>query len=129
MTKKGYVYFVTNKTNQVLYIGVTNSLVRRISEHVDHRGSSFTVKYNCTKLVYFEVFPDIEQAIHREKQLKHFKRDWKNQLVSAINPQWLDLAEGLIGDPDEMPGQAGHDGASDQEMPGQAGHDGTGGWT
>ena len=106
MKKKGYIYFVTNKSNKVLYVGVTNSLVRRTSEHGEHRESSFTVKYNCTKLVYFEVFPDIEQAIQREKQLKHFKREWKDQLVNAVNPTWRDLAEGLIDDPDEMPGQS-----------------------
>lgn len=109
MNKKGYIYFVTNKTNNVLYIGVTNSLVRRASEHEAHCGSTFTAKYNCTKLVYYEVFPDIEQAIKREKQLKHFKREWKNQLVNSINPGWEDLAVGMIADPEEMPGQAGHD--------------------
>ena len=106
MKKKGYIYFVTNKSNKVLYVGVTNSLVRRASEHGEHRGSSFTVKYNCTKLVYFEVFPDIELAIQREKQLKHFKREWKDQLVNVVNPTWRNLAEELIDDPDEMPGRS-----------------------
>ncbi len=105
MNKKGYVYFVTNKSNRVLYTGVTNSLIRRTSEHGGHRGSAFTSKYNCEKLVYFEVFPDIEQAIRREKQLKHFKREWKDELVHAVNPEWRDLTEGLAGDPEEMPGQ------------------------
>ena len=104
--KKAYIYFVTNKSNRVLYAGVTNSLIRRSSEHGNHRGSVFTSKYNCSKLVYFEVFPDIEQAIEREKQLKHFKREWKDQLVRSVNPEWRDLAEGLAGDPDEMPGQS-----------------------
>ena len=65
---------MTNVANSVLYIGVTNSLKRRIGEHAEGTGSVFTHKYNCTKLVYFEAFPDIEQAISREKQLKHFKR-------------------------------------------------------
>ena len=101
---------MTNKTNRVLYTGVTNSLVRRSSEHGNHQGSMFTQKYNCGKLVYFEVFPDIEQAIKREKQLKHFKREWKNQLVDSINPDWRDLMEGMVTDPEEMPGQAVHDG-------------------
>lgn len=105
MEKKGYIYFVTNWSNKVLYTGVTNSLVRRSSEHGEHRGSAFTYKYNCCKLVYYEVFPDIEQAIKREKQLKHFKREWKDELVNKVNPEWLDLTEGLVADPEGMPGQ------------------------
>lgn len=100
MEEKGYVYFMTNRTNNVLYVGVTNSLTRRIVEHAEGRGSVFTSKYNCSKLVYFEVFPTIEQAISREKQLKHFKREWKNQLVETVNPEWRDLSESVISDPD-----------------------------
>jgi putative endonuclease len=100
MEEKGYIYFMTNRTNNVLYIGVTNSLTRRIVEHAEGRGSVFTSKYNCSKLVYFEVFPTIEQAISREKQLKHFKREWKNQLVETVNPEWRDLSESVISDPD-----------------------------
>ena len=91
---------MANRSNSVLYVGVTNSLKRRISEHNQGRGSAFTNKYNCTKLVYFECFPDIEQAILREKQLKHFKRTWKNELVNAINSAWQDLGASIIADPD-----------------------------
>ena len=83
--------------------------MRRSSEHAERRGATFTDRYNCDKLVYFEVFPDIEQAITREKQLKHFKREWKDQLVNAINPEWRDLMDGMVGDPEEMPDQIGHD--------------------
>ena len=90
---------MTNVTNGVLYIGVTNSLKRRISEHAEGSGSVFTHKYNCTKLVYFESYPDIEQAITREKQLKHFKRAWKDKLVTSINPDWRDLAPDIIANP------------------------------
>ena len=100
MENKGYIYFMTNTSNKVLYIGVTNSLKRRISEHSAGQGSQFTHKYNCSKLVYFEVFPDIEQAIKREKQLKHFKREWKDDLVMKLNPEWKDLAPEIILDPD-----------------------------
>ena len=100
MEEKGYIYFMTNRTNNVLYIGVTSSLTRRIVEHAEGRGSVFTSKYNCSKLVYFEVFPTIEQAISREKHLKHFKREWKNQLVETVNPEWRDLSESVISDPD-----------------------------
>ena len=99
MDHKGYIYFMTNASNKVLYIGVTNSLKRRISEHAEGHGSAFTSKYNCSKLVYYETFPDIEQAIAREKQLKHFKRAWKDELVNALNPTWNDLGLSLIADP------------------------------
>ena len=98
METKGYIYFMTNVSNRVLYIGVTNSLKRRIAEHVAGRGSAFTHKYNCTKLIYFEVFPDIEQAITRERQLKHFKRAWKDELVNSLNPAWRDLAPDVVQD-------------------------------
>ena len=91
---------MTTSSNKVLYIGVTNSLKRRVAEHAEGTGSEFTSKYNCNKLVYYESFPDIEQAIVREKQIKHFKREWKNQLVEAINPEWLDLKHDIVLDPD-----------------------------
>ena len=100
MQKKGYIYFMTNQTNKVLYTGVTNSLKRRAREHFEGHGSVFTSKYNCNKLVYFEQLPSIEQAIEREKQLKHFKREWKNQLVDTLNPQCEDLSHSIIDDPD-----------------------------
>lgn len=99
MEHKGYIYFMTNVSNSVLYIGATNSLKRRIIEHAEGMGSAFTHKYNCTKLVYFESFPDIEQAIAREKQLKHFKREWKNELVNGMNPEWRDLGSEVVMDP------------------------------
>ena len=100
MEHKGYVYFMTTSSNKVLYVGVTNSLKRRVAEHAEGTGSEFTSKYNCNKLVYYESFPDIEQAILREKQIKHFKREWKNQLVEVVNPEWLDLKQDLVIDPD-----------------------------
>ena len=99
MEHKGYIYFMTNVSNSVLYIGVTNSLKRRIIEHEEGMGSAFTHKYNCTKLVYFESFPDIEQAIAREKQLTHFKRAWKDELVNGMNPEWRDLGSEVVMDP------------------------------
>ena len=100
MEKKGYVYFMTNAANRVLYVGVTNSLKRRIEEHAAGVGAVFTSKYRCNKLVYFEAFPGIEQAIRREKQIKHFKREWKDELVDGMNPQWRDLAGEVLGDPE-----------------------------
>ncbi len=100
MEKKGYIYFMVNASNRVMYVGVTNSLKRRMVEHAEGRGAEFTRKYNCTKLVYYEKFLDIEQAIVREKQLKHFKRDWKDELVEGMNPEWRDLAGEVVLDPD-----------------------------
>jgi len=87
-----YVYFMTNTHNTVLYTGVTNNLERRIWEHKNgiDKGS-FTYKHNCHKLVYYEVFGDIEYAIAREKQLKNWKRAWKNELIVKMNPDWRDL--------------------------------------
>ena len=99
METKGYIYIMTNSSNKVLYVGVTNSLKRRIAEHTDGRGSAFTSKYDCHKLVYYEVFPDIEQAIAREKQLKHFKRAWKEDLINGFNPGWEDLGVSIIANP------------------------------
>ena len=93
MAEKGYVYFMTNKSNQVLYIGVTNNLEKRVAQHKNHEYKGFTDKYNCTKLVYYEEFKDIGAAIIREKQIKNWHRDWKNNLVYQINPKWKDLSE------------------------------------
>ena len=69
-SKIGYIYFMANNSNSVLYIGVTSNLVKRINEHKQHVIEGFTKKYNCVKLVYFEVFDDIYFAIEREKQLR-----------------------------------------------------------
>ena len=99
MEHKGYLYFMTNSYNTVIYIGVTNSLKRRICEHSEGRGSRFTAKYYCKKLVYFESFPTIEQAIAREKLLKRYKRAWKNKMIETINPGWDDLGPTIINDP------------------------------
>jgi len=99
MEHKGYIYFVTNCRNTALYIGVTNSLKRRVLEHSGGHGSQFTSKYRCDKLVYFETFPDIKQAIAREKLLKRYKREWKNALVEKENPSWDDLGGLIVEDP------------------------------
>ena len=95
----GYIYFMTNRTNKVLYVGMTSDLKRRIAEHIEGSGSAFTRKYHCCKLVYYECFADIDQAIIREKQLKYFKREWKNALVDEVNPEWKDLYEGMVMNP------------------------------
>ena len=77
-----------------MYIGVTSQLFIRMNEHRDGKfADSFTSKYNCTKLVYYENFLNIEEAIAREKQLKNWRREWKQNLINEANPQWRDLFE------------------------------------
>ncbi len=74
-----------------MYIGVTNDLVRRLYEHKNKLYDGFTKKYNLNKLVYFELFFDINEAVKREKEIKKWRRDKKNKLVESINPEWRDL--------------------------------------
>ena len=86
-----YVYMMTNRYSNVLYIGVTNDLVRRVWEHRNHLiNDSFTARYHLTKLVYFEMTNDIHSAIAREKQMKSWNRARKNALVESQNPTWED---------------------------------------
>ena len=93
MLKSYYVYILTNKTNNVLYIGVTNDLERRVYEHKNKLVEGFTAKYNLSKLVYFKETGSIESAILREKQLKRWHRDWKINLIKEKNPEFNDLSE------------------------------------
>ena len=88
-----YVYILTNWNDKVMYIGVTNDLQRRLQQHIHGIVDGFTKKYNIHKLVYYEYTPDIKAAIKREKELKGWRRDKKNQLVESANPQWLDLSK------------------------------------
>jgi putative endonuclease len=87
---------MTNISNRVLYIGVTNDLIRRVYEHKQHVVKGFTEKYNVTKLVYFEQTNDAYTAIGREKQLKRWRREKKNKLIDTINPEWSDLYPDLL---------------------------------
>ncbi|MBI5619511.1 GIY-YIG nuclease family protein, partial [Candidatus Gottesmanbacteria bacterium] len=83
-------------THTVLYTGVTNHLARRSFEHKFHYGSSFTSRYNVVKLVYYEIFTDIREAIKREKQIKAGSRKKKLDLINTLNPKWEDLFEKII---------------------------------
>ena len=94
--KQYYIYIATNITNAVLYIGVTNDLIRRMYEHRHKLIVGFTSKYNITKLVYYEVFDDIKEAIKREKQLKGGSRQKKLDLITKVNPMFKDLYEEII---------------------------------
>ena len=101
MNKSSFVYFMTNAYNNVLYVGVTNDLVRRVAEHKAKVNKGFTYKFNVDKLVYFESIHSIIDAIAREKQIKNWKREWKNELVNKENPDWEDLSDS-IGVTDEV---------------------------
>jgi putative endonuclease len=94
--KNYYVFIVTNKPRGTLYIGMTNNLVRRVYEHRNGLIDGFTRKYNLEKLVYFEAFNRVEDAIHREKRLKKWNRQWKIELIEKVNPDWIDLYEQLV---------------------------------
>ena len=93
--KQYYVYIMTTNRNTVLYIGVTNDLIRRVYEHKEKLADGFTRKYNIVKLVYYEVFEDIENAIFREKQIKAGSREKKVQLINSMNGEWRDLYDEL----------------------------------
>jgi putative endonuclease len=96
MGKGGCTYIMTNKHHTTLYVGVTSDLYGRIIEHIEKKyPSSFTARYNITKLVYFESFNSIEEAIAREKQLKAGSRAAKIKLIESTNPQWKDLMEDI----------------------------------
>jgi len=88
-----YVYIMTNKNNNVLYTGMNNDLKRRTYEHKMKLIEGFTKKYNCTKLVFYEIYRDSYQAIVREKQIKAGSRKKKIELIEKMNPTWRDLAE------------------------------------
>ena len=92
MSKSYYAYILASKRNGTLYIGVTNNLQRRIEQHKSKQAKGFTEKYNVNKLVFFEEFSNIGDAIKSEKQLKAWKRSWKLRLIEESNPEWRDLS-------------------------------------
>jgi putative endonuclease len=93
--KQPHIYIMTNIKNTTLYIGVTSQLVQRVYQHKSKLTLGFTNKYNLNKLVYFESFETMYEAITREKQLKNWRRAWKKNLIEQINPNWLDLSKDL----------------------------------
>jgi len=95
MDRQYYVYIMTNKRNTVIYTGITNDLRRRVYEHREKQAEGFTKKYNATKLVYYEILQDVENAILREKQIKGGSRRKKIELVDSMNKEWRDLYEEL----------------------------------
>ncbi|WP_290746282.1 GIY-YIG nuclease family protein [Fibrobacter sp. UBA4309] len=91
MPNSYYTYIMSNQSNSTIYVGVTNNIERRAFEHMDGSGAKFTSKYKINKLVYFERYTEVKDAIQREKQLKGWKREKKNNLISQMNPEWRDL--------------------------------------
>jgi putative endonuclease len=94
--KTGYVYIVASKSRNALYIGVTSNLIQRIWQHKNEVTDGHSKKYKTHDLVHYEVFGDIERAITREKQLKNWHREWKDNLISEHNPDWEDLYNSLM---------------------------------
>jgi putative endonuclease len=94
--KQYYIYILTNQYNTVFYVGVTNNLIRRVYEHKNKLVKGFTSKYNLNKLVYYEVFSDVRDAIYREKQIKSWNRKKKIEMIEKFNPEWKDLYEEII---------------------------------
>jgi putative endonuclease len=94
-----YIYITTNSEKTVLYIGVTNNLVKRLNEHYENRGKpeTFAGKYYCYNLVYWEVYQFVNQAISREKELKKWRRGKKDDLINSFNPEWKFLNDEIGG--------------------------------
>ena len=94
--KRPAIYIMTNKRNGTLYTGVTSDLVKRIYQHKNTVTPSFTHRYDCKLLVYYEIHEDMLGAIAREKQIKGGSRKKKIALIEAVNPKWCDLSTGLL---------------------------------
>ena len=93
--KRYYVYILASKRNGTLYIGVTSNLSERVMQHKEKRYSSFTAKYNVDKLVYYQEFSDIREALLAEKRMKKWNREWKLNMIEKVNPDWVDLSGSL----------------------------------
>ena len=108
---------MANKHNTTLYTGVTNDLPRRVAEHKLHINKGFTDHYYVEKLVYFEICKDMTTAIQREKQVKKWHREWKEELINDMNPEWKDLADDIGVDEEYMQSvkENYEDRASDEE--------------
>ena len=94
MSKEYFTYIMTNQYNTVLYTGITGNLAGRVWQHKERRIEGFTKRYNVTKLVYYEIYEDVRDAIMREKQIKGWLRSKKIALIESLNPKWEDLSDG-----------------------------------
>ena len=94
--KSGYVYILASKRNGTLYVGVTSDLVKRMWEHRNNFVDGFTKRYGVHKLVWYEEYDNIEDAIAREKAIKRWRREWKLRRIEKLNPAWRDLYEDIL---------------------------------
>jgi len=92
LDKKYCVYIMTNKNNNVIYVGMSGKLKERIYQHKNKNSKGFTNRYNLNKLVYYEIFDFPNETIKREKQIKKWNREWKINLINDLNPDWNDLS-------------------------------------
>lgn len=98
MSKQYYVYILAKARNSTFYTGVTNDLMRRVWEHKQEVAEGFTKKHGVKRLVYYEIFDDIDAAVWREKLIKKWRRAIKMDAIERMNPQWNDLYEELVGE-------------------------------
>jgi putative endonuclease len=96
VSKQYYVYLITNERYGTLYVGVTNDLLRRVYEHREGVVQGFSKQHGLGRLVWFEAHDDVLAAIKREKVIKRWRRDWKMNLIQAMNPNWDDLYESIV---------------------------------
>ncbi|MES1986319.1 MAG: GIY-YIG nuclease family protein [Pseudomonadota bacterium] len=96
MNKPGYVYIMASQQNGTVYIGVTSDLVKRVYQHRNGLIEGFTKKYGCKILVWFQAFDNLDEARHRELQMKEWRRAWKLREIEAVNPNWNDLYPSLM---------------------------------
>src|SRR3954462_10963204 len=92
-----YVYFLASRPGGAIYVGITNDLVRRVHEHRSGSVKGHTARYGIDRLVYFEAYDDVRNALQREKNIKHWSRAWKTKLILQDNPSWRDLFEDIAG--------------------------------
>lgn len=93
---KQYFVYILGNERPTLYIGITNNLIRRVYEHKSQKIDGFTKKYKLTKLLYFEAYSNVEDAITREKRLKHWNREWKIHLIRNVNPALNDISSSIV---------------------------------
>jgi putative endonuclease len=98
-----FVYILASRHHGSLYVGVTNSLLRRVREHRDGSVPGFTKRYGIKRLVYYEMFGDVREAIAREKEIKKWRRDWRLALIEKENPVWGDLWHRLANGASKRP--------------------------
>jgi putative endonuclease len=96
MDKASYVYMLASGRYGTLYVGVTSDLIQRVWQHREKFVGGFTKEYKVNQLVWYEVHGEIVEAIRREKQIKHWNREWKLRLIHSMNPHWKDLYDELV---------------------------------